>query len=276
MSTFVEADLAKICTQFEQQGLSIRIMHVDHEARILQLALSFADVECEECVMPADHLERLIADGIRSELEAPYQVRLVDPRRSAHAAAPAAPPSSPLNGKILILDPTATPCHGDLDPGPDAGSIEGRVVGFRIDALWRSWDWVVGEWTPMLEAMGATVRTWKRWQGLPGDAGAAAQAEYDEFLSSVDVLISGMGNCGSCSAWTIRDAITAVSRGIPTMAAVTAQFASLARLLAANGGAAGLRIFEFPYPLDTRPEEEIREIARQMFDSALTRLGVEA
>jgi hypothetical protein len=60
------------------------------------------------------------------------------------------------------------------------------------------------------------------------------------------------------------------------MAAVTAQFTPLARLLAANGGVAGLRILEFPYPLDTRPEEEVREIARQVFDRAMTRLGVEA
>jgi hypothetical protein len=273
MNTLVESDLARICAQFEQSGMSLRIAHVDHEARILRLTLSFAGVECEDCVMPTDYLERLIADQIRSELQAPYQVTLVDPRRDAHATAP---PSSSLNGKIVILDPTAAPRHDDMDPGPDAGSLEGRVVGFRVDALWRSWDWAVDEWTPMLEAMGATVRTWKRWQGLPGDAGAAAQIEYDEFLSSVDVLISGLGNCGSCSAWTIRDALTAVSRGIPAMAAVTAQFTPLARLLAANGGVAGLRILEFPYPLDTRPEEEVRDIARQVFDRAMTRLGVEA
>ena len=277
MTGLVDTDLQTICEQFEQQGLSIRVVGIDDEARSVMLALAFLDVECEECVMPAEHLERLIASGIKTKVNEPYHVKVIDPRRAEN--------ETPVNGgsgpasyasKIIILDPTAAPRSSDLDPGPNAGPLKGRTVGFRVDALWRSWDWVVDEWTTKLTEIGAQVKMWKRWQGLPGDDGAAAQAEYDEFLSSVDLLISGLGNCGSCSAWTIRDAITPLTRGIPTMAAVTSQFVSLARLLAADGGAAGLRILEFPYPLDTRPESEVREIARGIFADALATIGAEA
>ena len=62
--------------------------------------------------------------------------------------------------RITILDPTAAPPDVDADPGPDAGSLAGQTVGLRWDSPWRSWQWVIDEWAPALEDVGANVRTW--------------------------------------------------------------------------------------------------------------------
>jgi hypothetical protein len=54
---------------------------------------------------------------------------------------------------------------------------------------------------------------------------------------------------------------------------VTAEFEHLAHTMAANAGRAGLRVHVLPYPLETRPEAEVREIARDHWSSLLATLG---
>jgi hypothetical protein len=54
---------------------------------------------------------------------------------------------------------------------------------------------------------------------------------------------------------------------------VTAEFESLAHTMAANAGRSGLRVHVLPYPLESRPEDEVREIARDHWPSLLATLG---
>ena len=95
--------------------------------------------------------------------------------------------------RITILDPTAAPPDVDADPGPDAGSLAGRTVGLRWDSPWRSWQWVIDEWAPALEDVGANVRTWLAG-GRVGDEGEKTFAELNSFADEVDVAIVGLGN----------------------------------------------------------------------------------
>lgn len=57
------------------------------------------------------------------------------------------------------------------------------------------------------------------------------------------------------------------------VAVVTAEFEVLAHTMAANGGRAGLRVIALPYPLETRPEAEVRAIAADHWPSVLDVLG---
>jgi hypothetical protein len=62
-------------------------------------------------------------------------------------------------------------------------------------------------------------------------------------------------------------------RGKTAVVVVTAEFEHLARTMAANAGRAGLRVHVLPYPLESRPEAEVREIARQHWPLLLETLG---
>jgi hypothetical protein len=44
--------------------------------------------------------------------------------------------------------------------------------------------------------------------------------------------------------------------------------------MAANAGRAGLRVHVLPYPLESRPEDEVRQIAREHWPRLLETLGV--
>ena len=54
---------------------------------------------------------------------------------------------------------------------------------------------------------------------------------------------------------------------------MTAEFEHLAHTMAANAGRAGLRVHVLPYPLESRPETEVRGIARDYWPRLLESLG---
>ncbi len=64
------------------------------------------------------------------------------------------------------------------------------------------------------------------------------------------------------------------SRGKTAVAVVTREFLGLARAMATHAGRSGLRVLALPYPLDTLPEREVREIARAHTGELLRTLGV--
>lgn len=63
------------------------------------------------------------------------------------------------------------------------------------------------------------------------------------------------------------------SRGKTAVVVVTAEFEHLAHAMAANAGRAGLRVHVLPYPLESRPEHEVRAIARRHWPRLLETLG---
>lgn len=174
---------------------------------------------------------------------------------------------------ITILDPTASLAHDIADPGPDAGDLRGKRIAIRIDMLWRSWDWVSEVWAEGLRAEGAEVTFWRSC-GRTGEEGVQADREYAELLADSDMAIVGLGNCGSCTSWTIADALRAAATGMPTVAVATAHFEGLASNLAKRGGRSGLRLHILPYPLDILPRDEVDDIARSHYRSFLRDFGV--
>jgi hypothetical protein len=244
-------------------GIELRVISVEETEPRVEVAVVLDDANCDDCVLPPDRLHDTLAAAVTSRTGRAVTVLVHDPRVTS--ATP---------GRIVVLDPSGVaPDVGDPDPGPDAGRLRGRTVAIRHDVLWQSFDWTVEEWVGALEEAGATVRTWRRVQGLAGADYDRAQAEYEAMLASADVVISGLANCGSCTSWSVRDALSGAARGLPTVAVATAHFEPLARLLAADGGRPGLRVLVLPYPYDILPEEEVRAHARAAFPRLIEVLG---
>ncbi len=174
--------------------------------------------------------------------------------------------------KGLVLDPSATRDDDIASPGPDAGSLSGKHIGFRIDRIWRCWDWISEEWATRLRAAGADVSFW-RSTDRSGAEGERAARELDGWLKTIDVAIVGLANCGSCTGWTIRDSLSAAATGIPTMAVATKNFEDFAHEIAARGGRSGLRVHVLPYPLNEKERDDVMKVADQHFEAMLETLG---
>lgn len=172
-----------------------------------------------------------------------------------------------------VLDPTATRALDNASPGPDAGPLAGKTIGIRVDIIWRAWDWISENWEAKLRAAGAEVTYW-RSVGRSGAEGEIQARELDEWLKTIDIAIVGLANCGSCTGWTIRDAVRAANTDIPTVAVATRNFEEFAHLLAARGGRSGLRVHTLPYPLNERERDTVEQVAEDYYEGLLDVLGV--
>jgi hypothetical protein len=173
---------------------------------------------------------------------------------------------------VKVLDPTAKRLDNNASPGPDAGTLAGKRVGFRLDQIWRCWDWISENWAERFRAAGAEVSYW-RSTNRSGEEGEEQDRSLQEWLKTIDVAVVGLANCGSCTGWTIRDAIAAANAGLPTVAIATKNFEDFAHELAARGGRSGLRVHVLPYPLNELSREEVDPVADAYFDGALQVMG---
>ena len=140
----------------------------------------------------------------------------------------------------------------------------GKRIGFRVDRMWRAWDWISELWAEKFRAAGASVSFW-RSGGRSGDEGERMDRELKEFLKTIDVAVVGLANCGSCTGWTVRDAITAANAGLPTTAIATANFETFAHEIASRGGRSGLRVHVLPYPLNEQLRDDVTRDRRGSF-----------
>jgi hypothetical protein len=171
-----------------------------------------------------------------------------------------------------VLDPTATRDDDIASPGPDAGTLAGKRIGIRLDQIWRAWDWIAEDWAARLEAAGAEVSFWRSC-GRSGEEGELMERELAAWLKTIDMGIIGLANCGSCTGWTVRDAITCANTGVPTIAIATENFRAFTHEIAARGGRSGLRMHVLPYPLNEQERDAVKAIGEAHFDAMLDEFG---
>jgi hypothetical protein len=175
---------------------------------------------------------------------------------------------------VVILSPVGYSVNAAKLGGPPAGTLRGKSVGIRVDRLWHSWDVIAEAWAAQLQEAGAIVQKWRHTIPL-GKNAEEILGERDRFLGGTQATILGLCNCGSCTMWTIRDAMASLDRGHPTVVCATAQFEELARIIAKSGGWDGLRLVRLPYPLEGKSDGELERIAVEFFPAMLSALGAE-
>jgi hypothetical protein len=268
----MRATIDELAIMLSADGAALAIRSL--ESDVVELTVTLDDLDCEDCVLPPEQLRSTIAAALARDTGAAIDVVLHDPRTAEAVTGRTHIDSS---GPYVVLDPTGVaPDDGIPDPGPDAGPIAGKTVAIRHDVLWPAFDWTVEEWKSALERLGATVLMWPRAQGEKDDTLAAADAEFESMLARADLAISGLANCGSCTSWSVRDAVIAANKGLPTTVVATAHFEPLAHMLAAEAGRAGLRVTVLPYPYSTLDEATVREHARDAVPHLLQVLGATA
>jgi hypothetical protein len=85
-----------------------------------------------------------------------------------------------------------------------------------------------------------------------------------------------LGTCGSCTTFTIKDSVAIEDHEKPVVAIVCEEFTVHAHNVARHVGHGDLSVLVLPYPLEARPEEELRRIADDFYPQVLELLGVTA
>lgn len=81
----------------------------------------------------------------------------------------------------------------------------------------------------------------------------------DEVAADADIVLLAYGDCGSCTTYTVYDAVEFEQRGIPTASFSSEKFIDLGRYDALHRGAPGLPLIEFDHPIANLEPEDVKE-----------------
>jgi len=116
------------------------------------------------------------------------------------------------------------------------------------------------------------------FEAVYGEKGAAVPvpADFLAELETCSAVVTGMADCGSCTSWSLHDAVVLEGKGIPSVLLCTDEFAPLARAESVAKGMGGLPLAVIPHPLaDNRPHE-VRAKAERIADEIVAILTRDA
>ncbi|HCU94821.1 MAG TPA: hypothetical protein DHU96_19815 [Actinobacteria bacterium] len=173
-----------------------------------------------------------------------------------------------------ILDPTGqadrTSGGSAFTLAPRRAGLRGARVGLLINTK-RNADFFLEEVGRLLEeeqgAGSVMARTKLAFaQPVPADM-------LKELTTECDVVVTGVGDCGSCSASAVTDGIMLESKGIPAAVICSDAFGASADAIAALRGAPGYHYLTTPHPVAVLTPGEVRDRARQLLPDIVSLLA---
>jgi hypothetical protein len=95
---------------------------------------------------------------------------------------------------------------------------------------------------------------------------------FDRVVREADVVITGTADCGSCTAYSVYDAIELEKVGKPSIVVTTTQFAPIAETMSEHFGLPDARRLVLPHPIGGTDEVTLTTWADDAVDAALALL----
>ncbi|HRO30323.1 MULTISPECIES: UGSC family (seleno)protein [Micrococcaceae] len=174
-----------------------------------------------------------------------------------------------------ILDPTgAGPAQVQAPPVADRARRPPSLAGLRVGLL----DNTKHNALLFLRAVGDLLTTehgarevsiveTKQNFSVPVD-----RSIVDRYREHCDVVITGVGDCGSCSAAAVADGIAFERAGLPAAVVLTDAFDITGRAMAQVQGDADYEWVETEHPMAVLTEDEVRARARTLVSEIVGRL----
>jgi hypothetical protein len=106
--------------------------------------------------------------------------------------------------------------------------------------------------------------------------GAGVPLEDDharELAARADLVVTGLGDCGACSACSLHDAILFEREGVPATVLITEVFVANVARFSAQLGMPGYHSLVVPHPAATKSEAQLRAFAAAAADAACAQLA---
>lgn len=171
-----------------------------------------------------------------------------------------------------ILDPTGTsgksgaPQSAPRAPRP--ASLRGKRVGLLINTKQNA--------RPFLEEVGRLLR--EKYDVTLTErtkvnfAVPEPEDVIKEFAAANDVIVTGVGDCGSCSAAAAADGVVFEAAGRPAAVIVTDSFRATADAMAELRGAPGYRYATTAHPVAVLTSDQVKRRAAETLDDVVALL----
>jgi len=175
-----------------------------------------------------------------------------------------------------ILDPTGTATTSSASANtaqpaaraPRPASLAGKRVGLLINTKLNARPFLEEVGRLLTEQYGVTVtKRTKQNFAVPETEDAVK-----EMAAESDVIVTGVGDCGSCSAAAAADGVVLEAAGVPVAVIVTDSFRATADAMAALRGAPGYRYATTAHPVAVLAEDQVKARAAQVLDDVVALL----
>ena len=171
-----------------------------------------------------------------------------------------------------ILDPTGTVTTSAAKPAapraPRLASLDGKRVGLLINTKQNARPFLDEVGRLLEERYGVTLT--KRTK--VNFAVPEPENVIKELVADSDVIITGVGDCGSCSAAATADGVVLEAAGVPVAAIITDSFIPTADAMAVLRGAPGYKYATTAHPVAVLTEDKVKERAAQVLDDVVALL----
>jgi hypothetical protein len=170
-----------------------------------------------------------------------------------------------------ILDPTGTVTSAAKPAAPRAprlASLDGKRVGLLINTKQNARPFLDEVGRLLADRYGVTLT--KRTK--VNFAVPEPEDVIKELVAENDVVITGVGDCGSCSAAATADGVVLEAAGVPVAAIITDSFIPTADAMAALRGAPGYKYATTAHPVAVLTEDKVKERAAQVLDDVVALL----
>lgn len=105
-------------------------------------------------------------------------------------------------------------------------------------------------------------------------AGAPLEDDHVRALAGrADLVITGLGDCGACSACSLHDAILFEREGVPATVLITEVFIANVARFAELLGSPGYHSLVVPHPAATKSDEQLQAFAAAVAEAACAQLA---
>ena len=167
-----------------------------------------------------------------------------------------------------ILDPTGTTATRATRPprAPRRRDLRGATVGLLVNTKQNAAPFLGEVGRLLAERYGATGTMARTKVNF---AAPAPEDLVKEMAASCDVIITGIGDCGSCSASAVADGIALEAAGLPAAAICSDAFRVTADAMAELRGAPGYPYATTPHPVAVLTPDQVKERAAQVLEDVV-------
>ena len=168
---------------------------------------------------------------------------------------------------ITMLNPVSPRREGEIAAAPRISSVGGQLVGLLHNGKHGGEEILIGIRDHLQEQIHDVTFEYRR------KPHAAAPASFMPALfGRWKAAIVAIGDCGSCSSWSVYDSIELEKAGIPTVLIVSRPFVAMNRIEAKRLLMPSLSMIVVEHPLAHRPADELKAKGAAVADEALKML----
>ena len=168
-------------------------------------------------------------------------------------------------GSVLVFDPRGLVEASDVPIAVRPTRLDGLRLAILDNSKWNANKILRGSTTVLQTSIAFAAVNYYVKESFSKDAAAEL---IEEIAANNDIVLTAIGDCGSCCSCCVRDAVALEKKGIPSAAIITTEFVRETELTRRAIGMQGLRPVVIDHPVSSITQSEVDSRAAQVASQA--------